>query len=64
MIRYANEKSNGNFCSTIVESTNDLIRDLGLLELPLIGRNYTWSNMRSPHLGAHRPSAYLAQSRS
>lgn len=47
MIRYTNEKSNGNFCSSTGESINDLIRDLGLLELPLIGRNYTSSNMRS-----------------
>ena len=44
MIRYPHEKNNSNFHTLEVESFNDCINDLCLLELPLLDRRYTWSN--------------------
>lgn len=38
----------GNFNDTLV--FNNIINCLGLVELPIKGRSYTWSNMQSPPL--------------
>lgn len=46
MIRYASEKNNPNFHSSEAEAFNDVIHDLCLIELPLLDRNFTWSNKR------------------
>jgi hypothetical protein len=47
MIRYADEtKKNSNFHFSKSESFSNLIGDLGLIELPLLDRKFTWSNMR------------------
>jgi hypothetical protein len=46
MIRYSHEKNNSNFHVLEAESFNDCIKDLYLLELPLLDRRYTWSNRR------------------
>jgi hypothetical protein len=47
MITFVGEKNYGNFCLSTTEAFNYLIRDLSLLELPLLDRKITWSNMRS-----------------
>lgn len=47
MIRYAYEKNNDNFRHNEAESFNDTIHDLCLIELPLLDRQYTWSNRRA-----------------
>lgn len=47
MIRYSHEKNNDNFRRSEAEAFNDAIQDLCLIELPLIDRQYTWSNHRS-----------------
>lgn len=48
MIRYADEtkKNNSNFHFSESESFSNLIGELGLIELPLLDRRFTWSNMR------------------
>lgn len=47
MIRYAHEKNNDNFYLTEVEAFNDCIDDMCLMELPLLDRNFTWTNKRA-----------------
>jgi hypothetical protein len=41
-------KSGGNFNDTLV--FNNIIIHLGLIELPIKGRSYTWSNMQEAPL--------------
>jgi hypothetical protein len=47
MIRYAHEKNNSNFRIAEAEAFNDCINDMCLIEVPLLDRNFTWSNKRS-----------------
>lgn len=47
MIRYAHEKNNNNFRLAEAEYFNDCINDMCLIELPLLDRNFTWSNRRA-----------------
>jgi hypothetical protein len=47
MIRYAHEKNNNNFQFAEAESFNDCVNDMCLIELPLLDRNFTWSNKRT-----------------
>ena len=44
MICYPHEKNNDNFHQSEVEAFNDCINSMCLIELPLIDRQYTWSN--------------------
>ena len=47
MIRYAHEKNKNNFHFSEAKSFNDCINDMCLIELPLLDRNFTWSNRRA-----------------
>lgn len=45
------DKNNSNFCANEAFMFNDTINSLGLIEIPLLGRAFTWSNQRdSPTL--------------
>lgn len=47
LIRFPNEKNNNNFHRSDAESSNNTIDLLALLELPLLDRQFTWSNKRA-----------------
>jgi endonuclease/exonuclease/phosphatase family metal-dependent hydrolase len=47
MIRYPHEKNNPNFHQFEAQSFNDCVNDMCLIELPLLDRQFTWSNKRS-----------------
>jgi hypothetical protein len=47
MIRFAHEKNNDNFRPWEADAFNDTINDLSLIELPLVDRQFTWSNRRA-----------------
>jgi exonuclease III len=47
MIRYACEKNNDNFRHNEADAFNDMIHDICLIELPLMDRQFTWSNRRA-----------------
>lgn len=47
MIRYSHEKNNANFRFAEAEAFNQCVNDMNFVELPLLDRNYTWSNKRS-----------------
>ena len=44
LVRFAHEKSSDNFNSVEADWFNDFINDLGLQDIPLLDRLYTWSN--------------------
>jgi hypothetical protein len=46
MIRYAHEKNNSNFRASEAEAFNECINEMQLIELPLLDRDFTWSNRR------------------
>ncbi|XP_071680068.1 uncharacterized protein [Lolium perenne] len=48
LVRSPCDKSNGNINTTEAASFNDFINNLGLLEIPLLDRQFTWSNQQSP----------------
>ena len=51
LIRFPNERNNNIFCRSEADAFNDTIDQLALLELPLLDRQFTWSNKRmSPTL--------------
>lgn len=51
LIRFPNEKNNNNFRRSEADAFNDTIDQLALIELPLLDRQFTWSNKRpSPTL--------------
>ena len=45
---YDRNRSGGNM--NVVMIFNEVISNLGLLEIPLKGRKFTWSNMQDEHL--------------
>jgi endonuclease/exonuclease/phosphatase family metal-dependent hydrolase len=47
LTRHPSDRNNANFSTSEVELFNDAINTLGLFELPLRGRKYTWSNKRA-----------------
>lgn len=47
IIRFPNEKNNNNFRRCEADAFNDTIDHLALLELPLLDRQFTWSNKRT-----------------
>lgn len=47
LTRCLEDKNNCNFNSAEANHFNDLINSLGLIEIPLIDRAYTWSNRRA-----------------
>jgi hypothetical protein len=47
MIRYPHEKNNSNFHPDEAAAFNDFIDEASLLELPLLDREFTWSNKRA-----------------
>jgi hypothetical protein len=46
LTRVPSDKNTTNFNSTDANNFNDLINTLGLIEIPLVDRAYTWSNRR------------------
>jgi exonuclease III len=48
LIRSPRDKSNGNFNSSEATLFNDFINNLGLMEIPLLDRQFTWSNQQNP----------------
>lgn len=48
LIRYPPEKNNDRFDRRLENAFNDTIRSLGLIELPLSDRRFTWTNRRDP----------------
>jgi endonuclease/exonuclease/phosphatase family metal-dependent hydrolase len=48
LIRTSRDKSNDNFNPSEAACFNDFINLLGLLEIPLLDRQFTWSNMQDP----------------
>jgi exonuclease III len=46
LIRSPRDKSNDNFNSSEAACFNDFINLLGLIEIPLLDRQFTWSNMQ------------------
>jgi hypothetical protein len=48
LIRSPRDKSNGNFNSSEASLFNDFINNLGLIEIPLLDRQFTWSNQQDP----------------
>jgi exonuclease III len=47
MIRYPHEKNNANFHQAEADAFNDCIHSLCLIDLPLIGRQFTWTSKRT-----------------
>jgi hypothetical protein len=47
LLRAPRDKSNGNFNSSEAALFNDFINNLGLLEIPLLDRQFTWSNQQN-----------------
>lgn len=47
MNMYSHDKNNANFRFAKAKSFNQCVNDMNLIELPLLDRNYTWSNKRS-----------------
>jgi hypothetical protein len=45
-IRHPKDKSNDNFNASEARFFNDFINNLGLLEIPLLDRQFTWSNQQ------------------
>jgi exonuclease III len=48
LVRAPRDKSNDNFNSSEAASFNDFINNLGLIEIPLLDRQFTWSNQQNP----------------
>jgi exonuclease III len=48
LMRSPRDKSNGNFNAAEATSFNYFINNLGLLEIPLLDRQFTWSNQQNP----------------
>jgi hypothetical protein len=48
LVRSPRDKSNGNINSSEAASFNGFINNLGLLEIPLLDRQFTWSNQQNP----------------
>jgi exonuclease III len=48
LIRSPRDKSNNNFNAAEASSFNEFINSLGLLEIPLLDRQFTWSNQQDP----------------
>jgi endonuclease/exonuclease/phosphatase family metal-dependent hydrolase len=46
LIRSPRDKSNDNFNTSEVASFNDFINNFGLIEIPLLDRQFTWSNLQ------------------
>jgi hypothetical protein len=42
LVQTPRDKSNGNFNSSEAALFNDFINNLGLLEIPLLDRQFTW----------------------
>jgi hypothetical protein len=53
LIRSPDDKNNGNLNLNLMNSFNLALDHLGVLEIPLLGRSFTWSN--------HQPSPILAR---
>jgi len=48
LIRSGDEKNNVNVNIPLMNTFNDTINSLGVMEIPLLGRNFTWSNGQEP----------------
>jgi hypothetical protein len=48
LIRPPRDKSNDNFNVSEAALFNDSINNLGLIEIPLSDRQFTWSNLQDP----------------
>ena len=48
LVRSPDEKSNCMVNQSLVSAFNDSISRLGLMEIPLLGRSFTWTNAQSP----------------
>jgi hypothetical protein len=48
LLRAPKDKSNANFNFTEAMIFNDFINSLGLLEIPLLDKQFTWSNQQNP----------------
>jgi hypothetical protein len=48
LVRTPRDKSNQRINSQESASFNDFINTLGLLEIPLLDRQFTWSNQQDP----------------
>lgn len=53
LVRDPSDKNNDHFNASLATSFNACIDDLGLFELPLLDRLFTWSNMRDDPTLAH-----------
>ena len=59
LIRCASEKNTGNLNPTLCTLFNDTLDSLGVVELPLLDRLYTWSNKRSSPVMARLDRAFV-----
>ena len=46
LARCPEDKNNANYCAPDADRFNELINSLGLIEIPLVDRAFTWSNRR------------------
>jgi len=59
LIRCATEKSTGNLDTTLCSLFNNTLDSLGVVELPLLDRLYTWSNKRADPVLARLDRAFV-----
>ncbi|XP_071680432.1 uncharacterized protein [Lolium perenne] len=61
LIRTPREKSSGNFNAVESSLFNEFINDLALIEIPLLDRQFTWSNQQDPPIMARLDRALVNQ---
>jgi hypothetical protein len=59
LIRSAQDKNNSNVNGRLIRAFNDCIHNSALLELPLLDRLFTWSNMRDSPTLARLDRAFI-----
>ena len=59
LLRYLDDKNNGNFNPNLAAKFNSLIRQLQWFELPLLDMLFTWSNGQADPVLAKLDRAFL-----